>query len=373
MGTAGSGGELSSATDTSAVVQHSGTAGDCALLFAQGFGKTVVNITGTGAVAQPVLDPSFKAIFLTKDAGVTSVTNFGQLADGFQENHKVVIANTTGITNTLTLDGTTSGKSVTNNTAVEVTWSGTAWIVTGGYTLASVGTVIGGGTASNVGATVIGSGTASAFNAIAIGGGVASGTGAKTFGGGTASGQDARSFGGTASGQAAIAFAGTAAGTSSVAIAGATVRYYQGLGKILNNMNASTRKGHNAEILLCRNLFEEDESVLTLDGGNPGSTNMLKAADFTGDMMIHFFITCFDTTNDDGGWHLFERFVGVHSTGTVMTVKVVDGTDRDSGGFSTHPSVAISVSSNTLAITVTCPAEYAVDCVAEGRVSGVYV
>ena len=364
ISTAGASGEVSSAPAEGALVQHSGTANDVDVLWAQGRGAVTVNVAGSGSsVTQPTLDPLYKVHVITKDAGVSSIANFGRLGAGFDHGHQVTIINATGISNTLRLDGSTSNGGIIAGAYVQATWDDTnsVWMITGGGNLGSVGLVVGAGSATNA-------------TAKAIGGGSATAAGATALGAGTASGTNSTSVRGTASGADSVAILGTAAGSRSVAIAGAKVRTAGAYGKVLNLYNNQTNQPQTAEIVLAKFGGFEEEAVLTTDGLGENSGNTLRATHFTGFMQIRFEITAFE----NGSLACFsrlERLVTIKSSGTVMTL--VDartiGTDIHSdAGEQTSVAFSIGGTYSDLHVTATWPPSYEMDVVAVGYITGVY-
>jgi hypothetical protein len=364
LSTSGALGELSSATDVNALVQHTGVAGGAKAIFGQCAAAKTVNITGAGSnVVQPTLDPNYAAYVVTKDGGVTSVANFGQLAAGTAVNQKVTIINGMGITSSLRIDGSTSLGAIPHTGIVEVRWTGAAWIRTGRWLGSSVGTVIGAGAATNVTATAIGGGTASAAGSLALGGGTASGTNSLAMGTGVATGVDS------------IAIRGAAEGSRSIALGGARAFLQNSIGKIVNNYNAFAKKPQEVDALLARLVEEDNELPLTFDGTNANTSNTLHAAQFAGRM--HFLVrgSLFDATNGNKSV-MFENVYDLSSDGTVLTINGFTAISWNViGDFSGDglPTVTHAVGSNQVfELRVAAPSNYAIDAAASVSVLGIY-
>lgn len=365
MSTAGSAGELASATDTGAIVKLSGTAGTEEIYWAQGSGLAVTNVAGSGSsVTQPTLNPQFPLHEVTKDAGVTSIANFGQISNGAVKGQTVHILNSTGLTTTLRPDGTTSQGSVATATLTQLIWSGSVWFRAGQWLVTNVGIAVGGGTASNV-------------TAVALGGGVAGAAGARTFGGGTASGTDSTAFrGATATGNTSLAIKGTVSGNNAVGIGGAAAFLPSGMGLLINNYNGATAKPQEQAFLLARAVAEEVAEILTLDGAAPSSVNTLRASMFIGMASIRAQIKAFDVTTG-ARLAIFDKDILVSSDGTTMTLYgTYDLHTGEIGSFALDgaPTVTVAIGGtfSDLQISVETPAAYAVDAVASCVITGVY-
>jgi hypothetical protein len=364
LATAGSAGELSSATDVNAIVQHNGVGGQARAFFANVVQPRVSNVTGTGSQAHPALASSYPIHVITKDAAVTAVSNFGQVTSGTVVGQTVTIINSTGISCGLELDGVTGLGNVPTGGIVEAKWTGTTWIRTAFWSGVSTG-------------IVLGAGTATVASAVAVGGGNAAGAGSVTLGGGSATGQNAIAFkGSTASGTDSLAIKGLATAGNAVAIGGAKAFVSGSLGLLVHPTNGAAARAQEIEFCLARQLAAGDVADLSLDGLSDLSGNMLRADLFSGAAILDIRIRFIE--NPANRAVFWNYCVALRSDGTTLTLLGVNqiGTPSVFGNFAASggiPVISFSVGtpSQTFRITADSSAtDYDGDIMATCRLGG---
>lgn len=351
QGLAGSSGEIASATDSRQLVQFTGAVGEAACF--QPDGTMTVNISGTGFVTQPILQPVAGHIVLTKAASVNQTINgFGRLADGLYPMQEIEIINLTGFSQTAYHNGGATGGNAAfdNNMALTFRWVSGAWKCQSGRRVDN---------ASGLGALAVGSATASGLGSLASGAGVASGLSATALTSGTASGDSSVALvGGTSSGLNSFAFKGQAQGVQSCSLGG-TAKFKNSIARSRQAVVGATGgyAAQSSEALLSgRTTDGTTDVILSLNGGAPvDMSDLLDAAGWTG--VRRFVVTIVGHVTGTAGVLVMRRSgiwrsITNGTSSALIGAVATEGTDIISGITGT-PTITITADPTTFDLRLT--------------------
>lgn len=344
LGLAGNTGEIASANDAPALVQFNGQANEAVTFLASGTRNT--NIQGTGNVAMPAQKPNTGMIRITSDAGVNSITNFGQLQVGYVTGQEIRVLNATNQIQTFYHGNATYPTTIGVGYFVVARWDGAAWNPIRVEKLS----------APNNGAVALGTTPSSGPRSVSIGQAAdASGENAVAILG-TATALNAVSAGGaSAGGVASFACAGGFTyGKYSVSLGGSALWPAQVAGATASPSSATVYPQWSTALLATRTTSATPRTMTT-SGNLPLAADNTLGGEWTG--ARYFLATIFAHVPGQQKCLVFKRSGVIYKDGTTATMispVVTEGADINVGvGGAPAVAIAVGATYQDLSITVT--------------------